>query len=53
MRLALAEDPGYTDEVVGVLERWHSYLVSWVLPRIFAVADGNPPPIMIASAVPA
>jgi hypothetical protein len=53
MRLALTEDPGYTNEVVGVLERWHSYLVSWVLPRIFAVADGNPPPIMIASVIPA
>jgi len=50
MRLALAEDPGYTAEVVGVLERWHSYLVGWVLPGIFAVADGHPPPVMIASA---
>ena len=52
VRLTLAEDPGYIAEVVGILERWHFYLVSWVLPRMFAVADGNPPPMMITSAVP-
>jgi len=23
LALALADDPGYTDEVSGVLERWH------------------------------
>jgi hypothetical protein len=49
MRLALADDLGYAGDFVGVLERWHSYLVGWVLPRIFIVADGNPPPMFIGS----
>ena len=48
LQLALADDPGYPHDLMRVLERWHQYLVSWVLPRMFAVADGNPPPILIA-----
>ena len=47
LQLALADDPGYPHDLMRVLERWHQYLVSWVLPRMFAVADGNPPPILI------
>jgi hypothetical protein len=46
LQLALADDPGYPRDLMRVLERWHQYLVSWVLPRMFAVADG--PPILIA-----
>jgi hypothetical protein len=52
MRLALADDLGYAGDFVGVLERWHSYLANWVLPRIFAVADGKPPPMFIGSPMP-
>jgi hypothetical protein len=44
---ALADDPALPHSLVQTLERWHQYLVSWVLPRMFAVADGNPPPILI------
>ena len=49
MQLALADDLGYASDFVAVLDRWHSYLVGWVLPRIFTVADGNPPPMFIGS----
>jgi hypothetical protein len=45
LKLALADDPGYPHDLTQVLDRWHQYLVNWVLPRMFAVADGNPPPI--------
>lgn len=51
VNLALADDPGGPHDLAGTLERWHSYLVSWVLPRIFAVADGNPPPVLIIGGV--
>jgi hypothetical protein len=53
LRLSLTDDPAFRPEfivrsdLVSVLERWHSYLSNWVLPRIFIVADGNPPPIII------
>lgn len=47
LQLALADDPGYPHDLMNVLERWHQYLVGWALPRMFAVADGNPPPILI------
>lgn len=49
MKLALGDDPGYTGDVVSVLDRWHGYIVGWVLPRIFTVADGNPPPMAFSS----
>jgi hypothetical protein len=53
VKLSLSDDPAFRHNLVvrgdllGVLERWHGYLVGWVLPRIFIVADGNPPPILI------
>jgi len=56
LRLSLTDDPAGSgspgfivrSDLVGVLERWHYYLSNWVLPRVFIVADGNPPPIIIA-----
>lgn len=47
MHLALADDPAYAGDFTSTLEGWLSYLTGWVLPRIFIVADGNPPPIAI------
>jgi hypothetical protein len=48
--LVLTDDPSpYPSPLVERLERLHQSLVGWVVPRIFIVADGNPPPIMIAS----
>lgn len=48
--LVLTDDPSpYPSPLGGRLERLHQSLVSWVVPRIFIVADGNPPPIVIAS----
>ncbi len=49
LKLALADDPGYPHDLIAVLERWHQYLITWVLPRMFAVADGHPPPIAFMS----
>jgi hypothetical protein len=46
-RLSLVDDPGYRQDLISVLARWHEYLTSWVLPRIFIVAEGNPPPMFI------
>jgi hypothetical protein len=46
-KLSLIDDPGYRQDLMGVLTRWHYYLTNWVIPRIFIVAEGNPPPIMI------
>jgi hypothetical protein len=34
---------------MAALDNWHQYLAYWIVPRIFTVADGNPPPIMIGS----
>jgi hypothetical protein len=54
VKLSLADDPAFEpgfmvrNDLVGVLERWHYYLEKWVLPRVFIVADGNPPPIIIS-----
>jgi len=54
-KLSLADDPvssigpGFRDDFTSVLTRWHYYLRNWVIPRIFIVAEGNPPPIVIAS----
>jgi hypothetical protein len=47
LRLALADDRVTTHELVGTLDNWHSYLVNWVLPRMFAVADGHAAPYFI------
>jgi hypothetical protein len=52
-KLALADDPassvgpGFHADFTSVLARWHDYLRSWVIRRIFMVAEGNPPPIFI------
>jgi hypothetical protein len=46
-KLSLIDDPGYRQDLIGVLTRWHDYLTGWVIPRIFIVAEGNPPPIFI------
>lgn len=48
--LVLTDDPSpYKSPLGGRLERLHQSLTGWVIPRIFIVADGNPPPIMIGS----
>lgn len=44
-KLSLADDPGFRQDFMSVLIRWHDYLVNWVIPRVFVVAEGNPPPI--------
>ncbi len=47
--LLLADDPSpYKGALGDRLEQLHQSLSGWVLPRIFATADGNPPPIMIS-----
>ncbi len=47
--LLLADDPSPYKAAIGDrLEHLHQSLGNWVLPRIFATADGNPPPIMIS-----
>jgi hypothetical protein len=49
MGLTFADDPGYATDFLGALKGWHTYLTGWILPRIFIVADGRPPPIAIGS----
>jgi hypothetical protein len=49
INLLLADDPSPYKRALGDrLEQLHQSLSGWVLPRIFATADGNPPPIMIS-----
>lgn len=48
-RLSLTDDPGFRQDLIGTLTRWQSYLTGWVIPRIFIVAEGNPPPILIGA----
>ena len=49
MNLLLIDDPSPYKSALGErLEQLHQSLSSWVLPRIFVTADGNPPPIMIS-----
>jgi hypothetical protein len=38
--------------LTNTLERLHQSLASWVLPRMFWVADGNPPPLIISFGPP-
>jgi hypothetical protein len=46
--LVLTDDPSpYPSLLVQRLEWLHQLLTGWVVPRIFIVADGNPPPMMI------
>ena len=48
--LVLTDDPSpYPSSLGRGLERLHQSLTGWVVPRIFIVADGNPPPILITS----
>ena len=52
--LLLADDPSTYKAALGNrLEQLHQSLSGWVLPRIFATADGSPPPIMISFRPPA
>lgn len=45
VRLAFADDPGYVADFLGSLSSWHDSLITWNLPMVFTVADGNPPPL--------
>jgi hypothetical protein len=45
--LTLMDDPGYRSDLTKTLDRWHGYLTGWALPRLFTVAEGDPPPLMI------
>jgi hypothetical protein len=54
VHLVLNDDPSpYHTPLVRLLDRLHQSLERWVLPRIFIVADGKPPPIMISFSAPA
>jgi hypothetical protein len=47
--LRLVDDPSPYKRALGDrLEQLHQSLSGWVLPRIFATADGNPPPRIIS-----
>lgn len=52
-KLSLVDDPvsgvgpGFRGDFTSVLVRWHDYLRGWVIPRVFIVAEGNPPPVAI------
>jgi hypothetical protein len=46
MELTFASDIGYADNFLRAVTSWRDNLTAWILPRIFAVADGNPPPVM-------
>jgi hypothetical protein len=49
INLVLADDPSPYKQALGDrLEQLHQSLSGWVLPRIFATADGNTPPILIS-----
>jgi hypothetical protein len=49
INLLLADDPSPYKQALGDrLEQLHQSLSGWVLPRIFATADGNTPPILIS-----
>jgi len=49
MGMTLADDPGGATGLLGALESWHGNLTGWIVPRIFLVAAGNEPPIMITA----
>jgi len=49
INLLLEDDPSpYKQALDDRLEQLHQSLSGWVLPRIFATADGNTPPILIS-----
>ncbi len=53
INLLLVDDPSPYKRAIGErLEQLYQSLSSWVLPRIFVTADGNPPPIMISFRLP-
>jgi hypothetical protein len=53
VHLVLCDDPSpYASPLVARLESLHQSLVGWVLPRIFMVANGKYPPIMISFSAP-
>lgn len=47
MRLALMDDLVRDWDVARCLTAWHRGLTNWTFPRIFIVASGNRPPVMI------
>jgi hypothetical protein len=50
----LADDPYHRAAgLVRSLERFHQNITGWVLPRMFAVADGHEPPMLISFGPPA
>ena len=53
VHLVLNDDPSpYGCPLVARLERLHQSLTGWVIPRIFIVASGSPPPIVISFSPP-
>jgi hypothetical protein len=47
MKLALMDDLVRDWDVAECLTAWHRGLTQWTLPRLFIVASGNAPPMMI------
>jgi hypothetical protein len=52
MHLTLMDDPLARGSLVAVLDGWYRSLAGWILPRVVAVAEGNPAPMMILSQLP-
>jgi hypothetical protein len=53
IEIVLADDPSpYKSPIVARLESLHRSLAGWVIPRVFIVAEGNPPPMMISFSPP-
>ncbi len=53
IEIVLADDPSpYKSPLVARLENLHRSLAGWVIPRVFIVAEGNTPPIMISFSPP-
>jgi hypothetical protein len=53
IEIVLADDPSpYKASLVARLESFHRSLAGWVIPRVFIVAEGSPPPIMISFSPP-
>jgi hypothetical protein len=53
VQLVLSDDPSpYASPLVASLEHFYQSLAHWVVPRVFIVADGHPPPIMISFSPP-
>jgi hypothetical protein len=53
VHLVMRDDPSpYAAPLERLLEGLHQSLVQKFVPRIFIVANGNPPPIMISFSAP-